>query len=241
MNDENNETIILDEIKKLQQKYKIKQNFDLNEWFQYIFGWIEIYKEEDKALLKASREKNRLQNLIKKANAFNDELQAANAIGIEIFPRSEQPFCENQTKATHDILACPVCSKSRNSDYDLAAMQNFIQKFISDTKIKESSIPIIGKGRPTKKITYRLIALLGRMYQEITGEKVLFYWSNYSVQEQYIGNFDVFVRDILGALEILDPSLPIDIGLYKMKPNTLSDYIKRYIYEIYPKWLHKNQ
>jgi len=132
-----------------------------------------------------------------------------------------------------------VCSKSRNSDYDLDAMQTFIKKFISDTKIKESSIPIIGKGRPTKKIIYRLIALLGRMYQEITGEKILCYWENYT--EQYIGNFDVFIRDILGALEILDSSLPVDIDLYKMKPNTLSDYIKRYIYEIYPKWLHKNQ
>ena len=239
MNDENNEIIILDEIKRLQQKYKIKQDFDLNEWFQHILGWIEIYKEEDKALLKAPREKKCLHDLIRKANIFNDELQAAHALSIEIFPRSEQPFCENQTKATHDILACPVCSKSRNSDYDLDAMQTFIKKFISDTKIKESSIPIIGKGSPTKKIIYRLIALLGRMYQEITGEKILCYWENYT--EQYIGNFDVFIRDILGALEILDSSLPVDIDLYKMKPNTLSDYIKRYIYEIYPKWLHKNQ
>lgn len=102
-----------------------------------------------------------------------------------------QPFCEKYNEPFHDLLAYFECSKSKSSKkYDLGARQDDMKKFISDTKIKESLIPVVGKGRPSKKITYRLIALLGTIYQEVTGEKVLFYWENY--KEQYVGGFRCF-------------------------------------------------
>jgi hypothetical protein len=230
----------LAEIKRVQQIYSTECDCDFNQWLQDILSWIEIYKEEDKKLLNASSDKKCLEKLIKKGNEFIEQLQIAHAKGIEIFSCCNQPFCEEYNELSHDLLACPECSKSKRSQkYDWEAQQDDIKKFISDIKIKESLMPVIGKGRPSKKITYRLIALLGTMYQELTGERVLFYWENY--KEQYVGNFDVFVCDILGILQMFDPSLPEEISLYKMNPTTLSEYIKRFLYDIYPKWEHKNQ
>lgn len=40
---------------------------------------------------------------------------------------------------------------------------------------------------------------------------------------------------------MFNPSLSEEISLYEMNPTTLSEYIKRFLYDIHPKWEHKNQ
>ena len=172
-----NKGIDIEKLEPLKNKYKFKDEYNLQLALSEMPGWYDIYKEiQEKSSVK---EQIRLfAELMKRCNSLSE---CFSKLGYK-----ERKLLENKPHGEVNL---------NNLDHDLEMLANNSQIIAQQLK------PLITDGRPKDTSIDRLIKHLANIYEEGTDRKPTCYYHSYECV--YRGEFLDFICEILSELGII--------------------------------------